>query len=165
MMTFVEATANAPIYKTGKPFSKERFTIFLLVDDIYTSIHTHSRTLAGAHVAARALSRDAERYIEEAGMMPWLFAKITAKASGRPELPFVTDTVWLTKDVAGLPKGAPLLVVESGWRLEDEGCLPENTFPIMAVPLTDGEPDPALSPFPLALDEYTTIPPAEAVAE
>lgn len=155
----LQAEASAPISKTGKPFSKDRYSIFLCVDDIYTSIHTHTRTKAEARRASRILASNAGFYIEQAGMMPHLFQQLSAQREGRPLLPALGDTVWLTKDVAGRPAGSPMLVTESGWRAEDEGSLPENTFPIMGLPLTDDRPDPDYIPFPLALDEYTTAEP------
>lgn len=156
MFSIIPATATAPIHKTGKPFSKDRYSIFLLVNGIYTNVHAHARTRHGASVASRALAGNAQEYIEEAGMMPALFQQISNAANGRTPLPLPGEAVWLTKEVAGLPVGTMLYVTESGWREEDEGCLPENTFPVMAIPLKDGNPDPEFASFPLSLDEFST---------
>ena len=156
MFSIIPATATATVIKTGKPFAADRYSIFLLVNGIYTKVHAHARTKSCARAAARQLMANAQEYIEEAGMMPALFQQISAEADGRTHLPLPGEVVWLTKEVAGLPVGSMLYVVESGWREEDEGCLPENTFPVMAIPLKDGKPDSDAAPFPLSLDEFST---------
>lgn len=156
---FIEAVAAAPITKTGKPFSKYRYTISLNVNEVGTAIHAHARTKAGARKASRLLASEASELLEESGLMPTLFQKLIAAADGRPELPAVGSIVYLTKEVAGLQAGFPLLVTESEWTEEDADSHPENAFPVMAWPLNRDD----LSPIPLALGEYsTTVPEVKA---
>ena len=159
MPKYLEATASTPITKTGKPFTKYRYTISLKVDELETALHAHARTYWGARKAARHLGQEAEFYIEQAGLMPMLFQVLSAQAEGRPILPAVGQSVYLAKEVAGLPEGTECLVTESEWSTEDEGCLPENTFPVMVWPIgSEGE----VSPFPLAMDEYSLTAPKVA---
>lgn len=156
MRKYVEATASAPITKTGKPFTKYRYTISLMINELNTTIHAHSRTKAGARVASKALASEAEAYLEEAGLMPVIFQKVMAAREGRPELPAIGTHVWLTTEVAGLPEGTKCLVIESEWTEEDRDLLPENTFPITVMPvnLSEGEVEGGIPTFPLALGEF-----------
>lgn len=152
MRNYFEAAASAPITKTGKPFTKYRYTVSLNINEFQTTIHAHARTKIGARRASHALASEAEFYLDQAGLMPVIFEKLLAIAEGRPELPPVGSTVRLTKEVAGLKAGTECLVTESEWNPEDEGAAPENTFPIMALPLGTKE---EINPIPLALDEFS----------
>lgn len=153
MPKFIDAAATAPITKTGRPFTKYRYTVSLNINEFRTTIHAHARTKIGARKAAHALASEAQFYLEQAGLMPVIYQKLLAQAEGRPELPALGSSVYLTKEVAGLPAGTECLVTESEWNPEDEGAAPENTFPIMALPLGTKE---EFNPIPLALDEFTT---------
>lgn len=138
--------ARGVAYRTGKPFSARRYTIYLEMDDVlFPELHLHARTQRGARKQADYIASNAGAILNITGMMGVAYQRLMAARTGLPELPASGSTVYLTRELGKYEAGTPATVLWSEW---DEGVEDLNQYPVMVLIGDDQAP--------LSLEDFTT---------
>ena len=148
MSEHIETEAKAYIYRTGRLFSRKRYTVALYIGEIETPIHVHARNYAGARDCAMYLAEHAEDILREHGLMSHAYEQVKHARLGDPSLPKVGEVVYTTEDIGFYTAGTECVVLDSGW---DEAEVGEFQFPLTVSPVDE----PSEVRIPLRLSEFT----------
>jgi hypothetical protein len=149
MSEHIDTEAKAYVFKTGRLFTRRRYTVVLYIGDIATEIHAHAPNFRSAAECGRYLTKNAADLLREHGLMSHAYEQVRHARLGDPSLPKVDERVYLTEDIGPFAEGTECVVLTSGW---DEAEVGEYQFPITVYPIGESQD----VRIPLRITEFST---------